>query len=70
MEAARAFGIGLSPIKHYVVTARQGRSLAPKRRPGSRPKLDEGARKLLEADLIKRPAATLPLRLDRERGIL
>ena len=30
--------------------------------PGSKPKLDEGARKLLEADLRERPAATLPQR--------
>jgi transposase len=35
------------------------RPLAPKRRPGSRPKMDERARRLLEADLEERPAATL-----------
>ena len=61
-EAARTFGVGLSSVKRYVAMARQGRSLAPKRRPGSRPKIDEGARRLLESDMQERPAATLPHR--------
>jgi transposase len=56
-----------------VATARQGRSLAPKKRPGSKPKLDdEGARRPLEADLRERPTATLPQRrefLRRMRGV-
>ena len=61
-EAARSFGVGISSVKRYVAAAREGRSLAPKKRPGSKPKLDEGARRLLEADLEERPAATLPQR--------
>ena len=61
-EAARTFGVGLSSVKRYVAMARQGRPLAPKRRPGSRPKIDEGARRLLESDMQERPAATLPHR--------
>ncbi len=63
-EVARAFGVGLSSVKRYVAAAaREGRPLAPKRRPGSKPKVDEGARRLLEADLEERPAAaTLPQR--------
>ena len=56
VEVVRTFGVGLSCVKRYAATAREGRSLAPKRRPGSKPKLDEGARKLLEADLEVRPA--------------
>ena len=56
VEVARTFGVGLSSVKRYAATAREGRSLAPKRSPGSKPKLDEGARKLLEADLEERPA--------------
>jgi transposase len=56
VEVARTFGVGLSSVKRYAATAHEGRSLAPKRRPGSKPKLDEGTRKLLEADLEKRPA--------------
>ena len=72
-EAARAFGVGISSVKRYDVAAyRQGRSLAPKKRPGSRPKMDEGARRLLEADLEDRPAATLPERrefLERAAGV-
>ncbi len=61
-EAARSFGVGISSVKRYVATAREGRSLAPKKRPGSKPKLDESATRLLEADLEGRPAATLPHR--------
>jgi transposase len=61
-EVARTFGVGLSTVKRYAATARQGKSLAPKKRPGSKPKLDEAAQKLLEADLQERPAATLPQR--------
>ena len=61
-EAARAFGVGVSSVKRYVTTYREGRSLAPKRRPGSKPKLDEGTKRLLEADLEEHPTATLPHR--------
>jgi transposase len=71
-EAARTFGIGLSSVKRYVAMARQGRSLAPKRRPGSRPKMDDGARSLLESDMEERPAATLPQRrqyLEKVAGV-
>ncbi len=69
-EVARAFGV--SSVKRYVATSREGQSLAPKRRPDSRPKLDEGARRLLEADLEEHPAATLPERrqfLERAAGV-
>ena len=71
-EVARAFGVGVSSVKRYVATARAGRSLAPKRRPGSKPKMDEGARRLLEADVEERPASTLPERrefLARAAGV-
>ena len=37
-EVARAFGVGVSSVKRYVTTYREGRSLAPKRRPGSKPR--------------------------------
>ena len=39
--------------------AEEGRPLAPKKRPGSKPKMDEQARRLLEADVQERPVATL-----------
>jgi transposase len=71
-EVARSFGVGLSTVKRYAAAAREGKSLAPKRRPGSKPKLDEAARKLLEADLEECPAATLPERrefLTRVAGV-
>jgi transposase len=61
-EAARTFGVGISSIMRYVAAAHEWRSLAPKKRPGSKPKLDGGARRLLETDLEERPAATLPQR--------
>ena len=61
-EVARSFGVGVSTIKRYAAKAREGRSLDPKKRPGSRPKMDEAARRLLKADLRERPRATLPRR--------
>jgi transposase len=65
IEAARTFGMGISSVKRYVATYHEGSSLAPKKRPpGSKPKLDEGVRKLLEADLEERPTATLPQRCE------
>jgi transposase len=63
-EAARTFSVSLSSVKRYAKMAEQGRSLAPKKRPGSEPATGESARKLLEADLKERPAATLA---DRRR---
>ena len=71
-EVARTFGVGASTIKRYVATAREGRSLAPKKRPGSKPKMDEAAMRLLEEDMEQRPAATLPQRrefLGRVAGV-
>src|SRR5215207_5384470 len=62
IEAARSFGVGISSVKRYVATYREGGSLAPKKRPGSKPKLGEAARKLLEANLEEHPEATLPQR--------
>ena len=58
-EAARSFGVSRSSVKRYAKLAQQGRPLAPKKRPGSKPKMAESARKLLEADLRECPAATL-----------
>lgn len=64
-EAARTFGVSLSSVKRYVGKARQGESLSPRKHPGPRPKIDEKARRLLEADVEERPAVSL-----RERGRL
>jgi transposase len=58
-EAARSFGISRSSVKRYAKLAQEGRPLAPKKRPGSKPKMDEKARRLLEADMEERPSATL-----------
>ena len=59
LEVARTFGVGISSVKRYAKTAREGGSLRPKSSPGRPPKADERARRLLEADLQERPG--LPL---------
>lgn len=61
-EAARAFGVSLSSVKRYVRMVREGRSLSPGKAPGKKPKLDEKARRLLEADVEERPFAKLEQR--------
>src|SRR3954447_19941159 len=63
-QAARTFSVSLSSVKRYAKMADQGRPLAPKKRPRSRPKTDQDARRLLEADLEQRPAATLANRCE------
>jgi transposase len=71
-EAARSFGVSRSSVKRYAKLAEEGRPLAPKKRPGSRPKMGETARRLLEADLGERPAASLAERrafLRRAAGV-
>ena len=62
-EAAKTFGVSRSSVKRYAAARREGRPLTPKKHPGSKPKLDERARKILEADVEHRPAITL-----KERG--
>ncbi len=58
-QAARTFSVSLSSVKRYVEKAKRGEPLAPKKSPGSAPKLDEKAIKLLEEDLKERPYAPL-----------
>ena len=58
-QAARAFGVSLSSVKRYAKLDDEGRPLAPKKRPGCRPRVRDDARRLLEADLRERPTATL-----------
>ncbi|MCA1837900.1 MAG: IS630 transposase-related protein [Actinobacteria bacterium] len=68
-EAARTFGVSLSSVKRYAKMATNGESLAPKKPPGKTLKLDESARRLLEADLEERPTATLSQRREYLRLI-
>jgi transposase len=71
-EASRLFGVSLSSVKRYARLVREGKSLAPKKPPGKRPKVDEGTKRLLKADLEERPAATLLQRcefLERVCGV-
>jgi transposase len=63
-QAARTFDVSLSSVKRYVNKANHGESLAPKKRPGSAPKLGEKAMRLLAADLEERPYITLQERCD------
>jgi transposase len=63
-QGARTFSVSLSSVKRYVEKAARGESLAPKKRPGSTPKLDEKATRLLTADLEERPYLTLQERRD------
>jgi transposase len=62
--AAKTFSVSRASVKRYAAARREGRPLTPKKHPGSRPKLDERARKLLEADVEERPTVTLE---DRRR---
>jgi transposase len=68
-EATRTFSVSLSSVKRYAKIAEEGGSLAPKKRPGSKPKLDERASKLLEDDLKERPFLTLQQRCEYLRTI-
>jgi transposase len=63
-QAARTFSVSLSSVKRYADKASRGESLAPKKSPGSAPKLDDKAMKLLAEDLKERPFATLRDRCD------
>jgi transposase len=64
-QAARTFSVSLSSVKRYVdEKAKRGESLAPKKRPGSAPKLHDTAIRLMEEDLHERPFATLQERRD------
>jgi transposase len=68
-EAARAFGVSLSSVKRYAKAAREGRSLSPGNAPGKRPKLDEKARRLLEANVEECPFAKLADRREYLRRV-
>ena len=68
-QAARTFSVSLSSIKRYAKMAEEDRSLAPKKRPGSKPKLDERSRRLLRADLEERPFLTLQQRCEYLRTV-
>jgi transposase len=63
-RVARTFSVSLSSVKRYVDKAKRGESLASKKRPGSAPKLDQKAMRLLEEDLRERPFASLQERCE------
>jgi len=62
-ETARLFDVSLSSVKRYVRMADREGSLAPKKRPGRIPKVDEKTERLLNEDVRERPAATITERL-------
>jgi transposase len=53
-ETARGFGVDRPTAKRYVKQLDESGSLAPKKRPSSRPKLDESAMRLLKEDVEAR----------------
>src|SRR5215208_3356254 len=57
-DTARRFGVNRSTVKRYLKQLDEEASLAPKKAPGSRSKLDESATRLLEEDIESRPWAT------------
>jgi transposase len=64
--------VSRSSVKRCVKAVRERRSLAPGKAPGKRPKLDEKARRLLEADVQERPFAKLEQRreyLEKVAGV-
>jgi transposase len=69
VRAARTFSVSLSSVKRYVEKAHRGESLAPKKRPGSAPKMDNMAMRLLEDDLKERPFVSLQERCDYVEAI-
>ncbi len=64
VQVASLFDVSLSSVKRYARMAYQGRSLAPKKRPGRPAKIDEGVSRLLKANTRERPTATIS---DRRR---
>ena len=68
-EAARTFSVSLSSVKRYAKLAEEGRPLAPRKRPGSKPKLDERASKLLEEDIKEHPFISLQQRCEYLRAV-
>lgn len=58
-EATRTVSVNLSSVKRCARMAGEDRSLAPNKKSGSKPKLDERASRVLEEDLKERPFITL-----------
>ena len=56
-ETARRFGVNRSTVNRYLQRLDESGSLAPKRRLGQPPKLDERVVLLLEEDIKARPWA-------------
>ena len=63
-QTACTFSVSLSSVKRYADKAGMGESLVLKKSPGSAPRLDDRAIKVLEEDLKERPFATLRDRCD------
>ena len=57
-ETARRFSVNRSTVKRYLKQLDEEGSLAPKKPPGPRSKLDENAMRLLEEDIKSRPWVT------------
>ncbi len=55
-ETARRFGVNRSTVKRHLKQLDEEGALAPRKAPGSPPKLDESAIRLLEEDIKARHA--------------
>jgi Transposase len=66
IEAAKTFGVGISSVKRYVAAAREGRSLAPKKRPG----IQAQARRRCQKAARGRPRGASSGDLAREARVL
>ncbi len=64
---SRSFGVGLSTVKRYALSAERGEGLAPRKPPGKQRKVDEVAQRLLEGDLDENARAP---RLSERRELL
>jgi transposase len=61
-QAARLFDVSLSSVKRYSRTAREGRSLKPRKSLGRPRKIGKEGQLLLKRDVEERPAATIAQR--------
>ena len=71
-ETARSFGVSRSSVKRYAKLVQEGRSLAPKKRSESKPKLDEprgGCWKRTSKDTPRPPSPSVASTLGRVAGL-
>src|SRR5215212_2780927 len=71
-QAARTFSVSLSSVKRYAKTAEEGRSLAPQKRPSSKPSPTsgpEGCSQWISRSAHSHPAAEVRVPADGEASV-